>query len=77
MPWSTPFDEPIALRGGVKLATLQQAADYIMKLPEDVQQQRWQVAVENLINAAETGGGWLMFARIGVMRALNGDGQES
>jgi hypothetical protein len=78
MPWSTPFDEPIALRGGVKLATLQQAADYIMKLPEDVQQQqRWQIAVENLINAAETGGGWLMFARIGVMRALNGDGQGS
>jgi hypothetical protein len=76
MPWSTPFDEPIALRGGVKLSTLQQAADYIMKLPEQVQQQeRWQIAVENLINAAETGGGWLMFARIGVMRALNGDGQ--
>jgi hypothetical protein len=74
MPWSTPFDEPIPLRGGGRLATLQQAADYIMKLPEDVQQQeRWQVAVENLIHAAETGGGWLMFARIGVMRALNGD----
>jgi hypothetical protein len=32
MPWSTPFDEPIALRGGRTLATLQQAADYIMKL---------------------------------------------
>jgi hypothetical protein len=45
-----------------------------MKLPEDVQrQERWQIAVENLINAAESGGGWLMFARIGVMRALNGD----
>ena len=46
-------------------------------LPEDVQrQERWQIAVENLINAAETGGGWLMFARIGVMRALNGDARE-
>ena len=77
MPWSTPFDEPIPLRGGGRLATLQQAADYVMKLPEDVQQQeRWQVAVENLINAAESGGGWLMFARIGVMRALNGDARE-
>ena len=64
------------MRGGARLATLQDAADYIMKLPEDVQQeQRWQIAVENLINAAETGGGWLMFARIGMMRALNGDGQ--
>jgi hypothetical protein len=45
-----------------------------MKLPEDVQQQaRWQIATENLINAAELGGGWLMFARIGMIRALNGD----
>jgi hypothetical protein len=34
MPWSAPFDEPIRLRGGRKLTTLQQAADYIMKLPE-------------------------------------------
>jgi hypothetical protein len=73
MPWSTPFDQPILLRGGGKLTTLQHAADYIMALPADVQQQElWQIAVENLINAAETGGGWLMFARIGVMRALNG-----
>jgi hypothetical protein len=72
MPWSTPFDEPIRLRGGGSLITLQHAADYIMKLPHDVQQQpHWQISVENLINAAETGGGWLMFARIGMMRALN------
>jgi hypothetical protein len=74
MPWSTPFDDPIPLPGGGRLTTLQHAADYIMKLPKDVQQQeRWQIAVENLINAAETGEGWLMFARIGMMRALNGE----
>ncbi|MEH2526686.1 MULTISPECIES: hypothetical protein [unclassified Bradyrhizobium] len=74
MPWSTPFDDPIALRGGSKLATLQQAADYVMGLSEEVQHEpHWQVAVENLINAAETGGGWLMFARIAVVRALNAD----
>ena len=74
MPWSAPFDEPIRLRGGRELSTLQHAADYIMKLPEAVQRdERWQVAVENLINAAETGGGWLMFARIAVMRALNAE----
>jgi len=73
MPWSTPFDEPIALRGGRKLVTLQQAADYIIKLPDARQKQPdWQLAIENLINAAETGGGWLMFARIAMLRALNG-----
>ncbi|MGA2287721.1 hypothetical protein [Bradyrhizobium sp.] len=76
MPWSAPFDEPIPLRGGGSLTTLQGAADHIMKLPANVQQQeRWQIAVENLIKAAEIGGGWLMFARIGVMRALKGDRQ--
>ena len=74
MPWSTPFDEPVILHGGRTLTTLQQAADYIMKLPEAEQQEaRWQTAVANLINAAETGGGWLMFARIGMMRALYPD----
>jgi hypothetical protein len=74
MPWSTPFDEPITLRGGRTLVTLQQAADYIMKLPEaDQQQARWQTAVGNLINAAEAGGGWLMFARIAMMQALYPD----
>jgi hypothetical protein len=78
MPWSTRFDDPIRLPGGGTLTTLQHAADYIMKLPKDTQQQeRWQIAVENLINAAETGGGWLMFARIGMMRALNEDDKAS
>lgn len=75
MPWSTPFEEPIRLRGGATLITLQHAADHVMQMPKDVQQQeRWQIAVENLINAAEIGGGWLMFARIAMLRALNGDG---
>jgi hypothetical protein len=77
MPWSTPFEDPIALSGGRKLITLQHAADHVMTLPHEVQQEpRWQVAVENLINAAETGGGWLMFARIAMLQALNGDGQQ-
>jgi hypothetical protein len=77
MPWSTPFDEPIALRGERKLVTLQQAADYIIKLPDARQKQpHWQLAVENLINAAETGGGWLMFAQIAMLRALNRDSKE-
>lgn len=71
MPWSAPFDEPIRLKGGRQLSTLQQAADYIMALPQQMQQQElWQIAVENPINAAEIGGGWLMFARIAVLRAL-------
>ena len=73
MPWSTPFADPIGLRGGRSLRTLQEAADFIMHLPEAEQQPRWQIAIEMLINAAETGGGWLLFARIGMLRALNAD----
>ena len=66
MPWSTPFDDPIPLHGDRRLATLQQAADHVMALPKKVQHEaHWQTAVENLINAAETGGGWC-FARIAV-----------
>ena len=72
MPWSTPFDDPIPLRGGLKLRTLQEAADYIMRLPDDAQREtHWQVAIEHLIKAAEQGGGWVTFARIGMLRALN------
>jgi hypothetical protein len=41
-------------------------------MPKAEQQlEEWQTAVENLINAAEVGGGWLMLARIGIIRALN------
>ena len=69
-----PFDDPIPLRNGRKLHTLQQAADYIMRLPEDEQHEpHWQIAIETLINAAETGGGWMLFARIAMLRALNAD----
>ncbi|TYO65881.1 hypothetical protein FXV83_14480 [Bradyrhizobium hipponense] len=75
MPWSMPFDDPVPLRNGRKLLTLQQAADYIMQLPEDAQHEpHWQTAIETLINAAEAGGGWLLFARIAMLRALNADG---
>ncbi|MGV7216514.1 hypothetical protein [Bradyrhizobium sp. UFLA05-112] len=77
MPWSTSFDEPIPLPNRRKLLTLQEAADYIVQLPEDAQHEaHWQTAIETLINAAETGGGWMMFARIAMLRALNADGRR-
>ena len=76
MPWSTPFEDPIPLGRG-KLSTLQQAADYVMALSEDVQHEpHWQTAIENLIKAAEDGGGWLMFARIAMLRALDADAKQ-
>ena len=78
MPWSAAFDDPVRVSNKRKLLTLQQAADYIMQLPEDVQHEaHWQTAIETLINAAETGGGWLMFARIAMLRALNANGRRA
>jgi hypothetical protein len=78
MPWSTAFDDPVPLSGKRKLLTLQQAADYIMRLPDAAQHEaHWQTAIETLINAAETGGGWVLFARIAMLRALNADGRRA
>jgi hypothetical protein len=53
------------------LVTLQDAGEYITKLPEaEHKAAEWQAAMEALILVA-TSGGPTMFARIGVMRALN------
>lgn len=77
MPWSTAFDDPVAVSNRRKLLTLQEAADYIMQLPEDAQHAaHWQTAIETLIKAAETDAGWVMFARIAMLRALNADGRR-
>jgi hypothetical protein len=77
---SREFDEPIPLPSrrakgpkgkGRQLFTLKEAATYIMKLPEDEHTEpEWQDAIEALMLVA-TLGGPTMFARIGVMRALN------
>jgi hypothetical protein len=53
------------------LLTLRDAAAYIMKLPRAEQDlEEWQAAVEALLLVAELNGP-TMFARIGVMKALN------
>ena len=69
--WKRPFDEPIRLSRGGKLVTLEDAGDYITELPKvDHTAAEWQAAMEALILVA-TLGGPTMFARIGIMRALN------
>ena len=71
MSWSTRFDEPIELADGRKLVTLKDAGNYITQLPKaEHEAPEWQAAMEALILVA-TLGGPTMFARIGVMRALN------
>ena len=69
--WKRPFDEPIVLTDGRQLVTLDDAGNYITELPEAVHEaEEWQAAMVALIQVA-TLDGPTMFARIGVMRALN------
>ena len=59
------------LPNGRKLVTLRDAATFITKLPKaEYDAPEWQAAIEALILVVELGGP-TMFARIGIMRALN------
>ncbi|MDH2354844.1 hypothetical protein QCM80_29875 [Bradyrhizobium sp. SSUT112] len=69
--WQRTFDDPILLPDGRKLITLRDAATFITKLPKrEHDASEWQAAIEALMLVADLGGP-TMFARIGVMRALN------
>jgi hypothetical protein len=69
--WKRSFDDPIPLPRGRQLVTLEDAGNYITKLPKaEHEAAEWQAAMEALILVA-TSGGPTMFARIGFMRALN------
>ena len=69
--WSREFDDPIVLPEGEKLRTLRDAATYITGLPKkEAALPEWQAAIEALMLVADLGGP-TMFARIGMMKALN------
>ncbi len=71
MSWSAEFNAPIPLPKGRQLVTVRDAGNYITRLPKaEHEAAEWQAAMEALILVA-TSGGPTMFARIGVMRALN------
>ena len=65
--WKRSFDDPIPLARGRQIVTLEDAG----RLPKaEHEAAEWQAAMEALILVA-TSGGPTMFARIGVIRALN------
>jgi hypothetical protein len=69
--WDEQFFDPIESPKGKKLVALHEAATYITKLPKaEHDAAEWQAAMETLLLVAESGGPTI-FARIGVMRALN------
>jgi hypothetical protein len=68
--WKRPFDDPIDLPRGRQLVTLEDAGNYITKLPKaEHSAPEWQDAMQALMIVAR--GGPTMFARIGFMRALH------
>jgi hypothetical protein len=69
--WKREFEDPIPLPRGRQLVTLEDAGNYITKLPKaEHKAPEWQAAMETLILVAKHGGP-TMLGRIGVMRALN------
>jgi hypothetical protein len=69
--WKRRFEDPIPLPRGRQIATPEDAAKYIQKLPQAEQQlDEWQAAVEAMLRVVNHNGPTMM-ARIGVMRALN------
>jgi hypothetical protein len=67
----TAVQRSVPLPRGRQIVTLEDAGAYITKLPKsEYEAAEWQAAMEALILVA-TLGGPTMFARIGVMRALN------
>jgi hypothetical protein len=69
--WSREFDEPIMLPDGRQIVSLRDAATYVTGLPKkEAAEPEWQAAIEALMLVADLGGP-TMFARVGVMQALN------
>ena len=67
--WDKRFVDPIAVPG--RKPTLRDAAQCITKLPKaEHDADEWQAAMEALLLVAELDG-QPMFARIGIMRAIN------
>jgi hypothetical protein len=72
MSWSRRFDEPIVLPNGKKLVTLKDAIAWLAKeIPKsDHGMKQVQAAARCVTEAAENNGP-MIFARIGMMRAIN------
>ena len=73
MSWDRPFDQPLPLPRGTPARTLSEAARFIITLPK-AQRDRpeWRLAIHLLIDAAEDLGP-MLFARLGILNAMEGD----
>ena len=72
MPWSTRFAPPIKLPGGGKLVTLKDAIAWLAKeVPKSEHDMKEVQAAAHCVTEAAENGGPLLFARLGMMQAIN------
>jgi hypothetical protein len=71
--WRRKFGEPIVTPDGMTLKTLRDAVKYLAKTVPSKEREMPAVmtAAEMLTRAAEGSDAWMMFARMGVMKALH------
>lgn len=75
MTWTRKLPIPILLKDGRTIATLGQARDVMLALPEHRRMKPfWQYAAELLLDAAEQGGGDIDDAWAQLSRALTAEG---
>jgi hypothetical protein len=72
MSWHLCFDEPITLEDGTSLASLRDAIAYLAQaIPETEHLMKEVQAAAHCVTQAAENGGPLLFARIGIMQAIN------
>lgn len=77
MSWNRQFDEPILLPNGEKARTLEDAANYIKRLPESERDRHeWRLAIHLLIEAAEDSAP-MIFARLGMLYVIDREAYSS
>jgi hypothetical protein len=70
--WGREFDEPIKLPGGGRLFTLKQAIAWLAKeVPRSEHGMKQVQAAAHFLTEAAENGGPMMFARMGMMQAIN------
>jgi hypothetical protein len=77
MGWKRHFDQPIKLPGGGQLVTLKDAIAWLAKeIPQSEHLMKEVQAAAHCVTEAAENGGPLMFARMGMMQAINRDKPE-
>ena len=72
MSWSRRFDEPIPVPKGKPLVTLKDAIAWLAKeIPQSEHLMKEVQAAAHCVTAAAENGGPMMFARMGMMQAIN------